>query len=291
MRFQRAPIASLLALVAGSTVLPVAVRAQADTLPVRSRDRGSGVPASLFGTYIRRGQLLVYPFFEYTQDNDREYKPEDFGAGPDVDFRGRFRGTSSQLFLGYGVNDWLALEFEAAYLTAKLEKSPGDTFPTPATTKQSGISDIEAQVRARLVRETSGRPEVFGFVELVARTQRGKLLIEEAYWDAKPGIGFVRGFGWGTVTMRIAAEYNHAEHKSDLGEFAIEYLKRVSSAGHLYLAVEGGEGGSLDEWDLISGVRWRIADSVYVKLDNALGISSKATDWAPQIGVMFSFPR
>lgn len=189
------------------------------------------------------------------------------------------------------MTDWLALELEAAYLTARLAKSPSDTFAMPATTRQSGLSDLEAQVRARLVRESSGRPEIFGFVELVARSQRGKVLIEEAYWDAKPGIGLVRGFGFGTMTIRIAAEYNHAEHKPDLGEFAVEYLKRVAPSGHLYLAVEGGEGGALDEWDVITGIRWRVANSVDFKLDNALGISSKATDWALQVGLMFRFPR
>lgn len=211
--------------------------------------------------------------------------------GPDVDFRGRFRGTSSQLFVGYGVSDRIGVELEAAYVTARLEKSPADTFATPAVTRQSGITDLEAQVRARLLQETAGRPELFGFVELVARSQRGKTLIGEPDWDAKPGIGLVRGFGFGTVTVRIAAEWNYAEHKPDLGEFAVEYLKRVAPAGHLYLAFEGGEGGALDEWDFISGLRWRIARAVDLKLDNALGISSKATDWALQGGVMFHLAR
>lgn len=257
----------------------------------RLRDRGPGVPASIFGTYIRHGELVVYPFFEYTHDANREYQPVEFGVGPDVDFRGRFRGTSSQLFVGYGVTDWLAVELEGAYVTARLDKSASDSFATPSRTRQSGLTDLEAQLRARLLRETSGRPEIFGFVELVARSQRGQVLIEEPDFDAKPGIGLVRGFGFGTMTIRIAAEYNHAEHKPDLGEFAIEYLRRVTAAGHLYFAVEGGEGGALDEWDFISGVRWRLGERVDFKLDNALGISSKATDWAPQFGLMFHVPR
>jgi hypothetical protein len=41
------------------------------------------------------------------------------------------------------------------------------------------------------------------------------------------------------------------------------------------------EAGVLDEWDVISGIRRRIG-SADVKLDNALGISSEAPDWAPQ---------
>lgn len=275
----------------GSALRPAPALAQADSLPAYARDRGSGVPASIFGTYLRRRELVIYPFFEYTLDNNREYQPQQTGVGPDVNFRGRFRGTSSQVFVGYGVTEWLALELEGAYVSARLEKSPNDTFVTAAITRQSGLTDLEGQVRARLVRETTGHPELFGFVELVARSQRGKVLIEEANWDAKPGIGLVRGFGFGTVTVRIAAEYNRADHHPDLGEFAVEYLKRLSPSAHLYLGFEGGESGTFDEWDLITGIRWRLTTSVDLKLDNALGISSKATDWAPQVGLMIRLPR
>lgn len=34
----------------------------AQELPLHLRDRGTGVATSQFGTYIRDGQLLVYPF-------------------------------------------------------------------------------------------------------------------------------------------------------------------------------------------------------------------------------------
>jgi hypothetical protein len=269
---------------------PVPARAQEDVPVGFTRDRGPGVPSSLFGTYLRRGEVVIYPFFEYTRDDNREYQPVEFGAGPAVDVRGRFRGTSTQLFLGYGVTDWLALEFEAAYLTATFNKSPSDPYATPNRLRQTGFGDVEMQVRARLWRETGGRPELFGFVELVARSHRRRVLLAESHWDAKPGIGLVRGFGFGTMTIRIAAEYNHEERHPDLGEFAIEYLRRVSRAGHLYVGFEGGETGAMDEWDLITGVRWRLAPSVALKFDNALGLSAKATDWAPQVGIMVTLP-
>lgn len=270
---------------------PVPAYAQEDVPTGHARDRGPGVPSSLFGTYLQRGELVIYPFFEYTRDNNREYQPVEFGAGPAVDFRGRFRGTSTQLFLGYGVTDWLALEFEAAFLTATFHKSPSDPFATPSRLRQTGFGDLEMQVRARLWRETGGRPELFGFVELVARSQQRRVLLAEPHWDAKPGIGLVRGFGFGTMTIRIAAEYNHDERHPDLGEFAVEYLKRVSRSGHLFVGFEGGETGAMDEWDLITGIRWRLTPSVAFKFDNALGLSPKATDWAPQVGLMFTLPR
>jgi hypothetical protein len=286
-------IHALLALSAAlsAAALPVPAYAQEDVPTGHARDRGLGVPSSLFGTYLRRGEVVIYPFFEYTRDDNREYQPVEFGAGPAVDFRGRIRGTSTQLFLGYGVTDWLALEVEVAYLTATFNKSLSDPYATPTRLHQTGFGDLEMQVRARLSRETGGRPELFGFVEMVARSQQRRVLLAEPHWDAKPGVGLVRGFGFGTMTIRIAAEYNHEERHPDLGEFAIEYLKRLSRSGHLFVAFEGGETGAMDEWDLVTGIRWRLTPSVAFKFDNALGLSPKATDWAPQVGLMFTLPR
>ena len=48
--------------------------AQEKDLPVYLRDRGTGVSTSMFGTYIRQGELLFYPFFEYYLDKNMEYK-------------------------------------------------------------------------------------------------------------------------------------------------------------------------------------------------------------------------
>jgi hypothetical protein len=32
-----------------------------------------------------------------------------------------------------------------------------------------------------------------------------------------------------------------------------------------------------------------VTDSMMIKLNSALGVTSKATDWAPEVGVMFSW--
>jgi hypothetical protein len=48
-------------------------------LPEYLKDRGTGLPTTLFGTYIRGGDWIVYPFFEYYRDADREYKPSELG--------------------------------------------------------------------------------------------------------------------------------------------------------------------------------------------------------------------
>ena len=52
-----------------------------DELPDYLRDRGTGVPSSMFGTYIEKQQLLVYLYYEYYYDTDMEYEPADFGYG------------------------------------------------------------------------------------------------------------------------------------------------------------------------------------------------------------------
>jgi hypothetical protein len=254
-------------------------------------DRGTGVPASIFATYIERGQLLVYPFFAYSRDDNREYQPAKLGYGLNQDFRGRFRSTERQLFIGYGLTDRLALEFEAGHIRATLDKAPNDTSAMPARITETAVADVEAQLRWRVVTEREGRPEVFSYVELTAPSQKRRVLIGDRIWDVRPGIGLIRAFSWGTLTSRVTVERNHDDHHWDLGEFSVEYLKRLSPSWRVNLALEGGETGSLDEWDLVSGVQWRIRDGLFLKLDNAVGLSPKATDWVPQVGLIFAFPH
>jgi hypothetical protein len=291
MRVPIARVTPLLAFVLtiGVAVLPNPAEAKDNSLPRHLKDRGTGVPTSMFGTYIRKGQLLVYPFFEYSSDKNWEYIPARFGFGLNQDFRGKYRASKGQIFIGYGFTNWLALEFEAAFISATFEKSPSDPSATPTKIEESGFGDIEGQLRLRWMRESVHRPEIFSYVEITAPSQRDKLLIGDQNWDFKPGIGLVKGFSWGTVTLRTTIEYTREDSSLNLGETAVEYFKRLSPSWRVYLGVEGGEGGAPDEWDLISGAQWRITNFVFLKLDNALGITSKATDWAPEIGMVFSF--
>ena len=82
-------------------------------------------------------------------------------------------------------------------------------------------------------------------------------------------------------------EYFASESKLELGEAAVEYLKRLSPTWRLYLGVEGKE----DEIQVIPEVQWHITDSLFLKLNSGIGVTPKATDWAPEVGVVFSFPR
>jgi len=263
---------------------PARALAQSDSTPTYLKDRGTGLPTSMFGTYVRRGELLVYPFFEYYRDNNLEYKPAELGYGLDQDFRGRYRASEGLLFISYGLTDWLAVELEAAVISATLQKAANDTSGVPARIHESGVGDVEGQLRARWMKEADGRPELFSYFEAVAPNQRDKVLIGTPDWELKFGSGLIRGFGWGTVTLRVAAEYALEDAKVELGEYAVEYLKRLSPAWRVYLGLEGAQ----DEVELITEAQWHFARGAYLKLNNGLGITSKATDWAPEVGIMFS---
>ena len=268
--------------------------AQTGNLPRFLRDREGGIPSSELGIYIQPRQLMVFPFYEHVRDHNQEYNPSLLGFGRDEDFRGKFRQSSGELLLAYGLSDRLAVEFGISRTRATLEKSQSDTTATPARIEESGLGDVEGQIRMRVTRESSRRPEIFGFLEITAPSQKKTLLIGNFDWDFKPGIGAVRGYSWGTVTFRTTFEYTRDQNPVqqsrhlDIGETSLEYLKRLSPALRLSLAMEGGEGGAPDEWELRSGVLWRTSQALSVKLDNSVGLFSKSPDWTPQVGLLFS---
>jgi hypothetical protein len=263
------------------------IRAPLDTegLPAYLRDRGTGIPASQFGTYVQKGQLLVYPFFEYYQDGNAEYAPNELGFTEDIDYRGDYRASEALIFLAYGFTDRLALEFEAAYIDAELKTSPDDNSGVAPVISESGVGDVEGQIRWRWRHENEGGPGVFSYFETVFPTNDSGSLIGTSDWEFKLGIGAVRGYGFGTMTARISVDYDKAEDNAALGEMALEYLRRLSSQWRVFAGVEGTE----DEVELITEAQWHFARSACLKLNNAFGVTSKAPDWAPEIGVMFNF--
>jgi len=56
----------------------------------------------------------------------------------------------------------------------------------------------------------------------------------------------------------------------------------------MFLGFEGGEGGPLDEWHVVSDLQWRLSKQVSLKVDNTVGVMSKSNDWEPQIGLVFT---
>jgi hypothetical protein len=268
------------------SLIVIAVCAQQkDQLPLYLKDRGKGMPTSMFGTYIQKGELIVYPFYEYYSDHNAEYKPAELGHGLEQDFRGRYRAHEGLIFLGYGITDRLSVEMEAAFISADLFKSKNDPSSLPAKFHESGLGDVEGQVRYRWVKETLRHPELYSYFETVLPLQKNKKLIGTQDWEFKLGTGIIKGFPWGTITIRGAAEYSVGEGKIVPGEYALEYLKKVSEVFRFGVFFEGTQ----DERSIIADLQFHINPKTFIRLNSGFGISSKAAGFTPEIGILFYF--
>ncbi len=258
-----------------------------EELPDYLRDRGEGVATSMFGTYISKGELLVYPFYEYVRDGNAEYEPVEFGFGLAQEFRGELWEHEALIFLGLGITDWLAFEFEAAvYTEAQIRKSANDTSAMPAKLRESGIGDVQTQIRWRYNKETERRPEFFSYFETVYPLQKDEVLIGTSDWEFALGVGAIKGTRIGTWTIRATVAFDGEENKVEFGEYGLEYLKRWSRLFRSTLLVEGEE----DEVDLILDAQFHLSPRVFIRLNTGIGLTSKAEDFAPEVGVMLSFP-
>lgn len=282
MRPYRITVLTLLSLIACAPA-----EAQSDSPSPWLADRGAGLPTSMFGTFINRGELLVYPFFEAYVDDDFEYTPEELGVPGATDYRGRYRAKEGLVLLAYGLTDHVALEFEIAGIAATLDKAPGDPSALPSRIRESGLGDVEGQVRWRWNRESATRPEVFSYTEFVAPHHKGKALIGTSGAQIKFGTGIVRGLPWGTIMTRAAVEYDAgSSSRLDLGEYALEFVKRIGPHLRVYTALEG----ATDEISAIGELQWHINEHLVIKANTGLGLTSRATDFAPEIGMLFSRP-
>ncbi len=265
---------------AASAILP------GDDVPTYLRDRGTGVATSLFGTYVRGHELLVYPFYEYTKNKDQEYSPSELGYAGEQDYRAEGTEHEALIFLSYGISENVALEVESAVYTWGVQhKAANDTSAVPSKIEESGFGDTQAELRWRWWQENERRPEFWSYFEITFPFQKDRTIIGTQDWELVQGFGLTRGFRFGTLTGRISASYTAEETKLAVGEYALEYLKRVSPGWRVYLGVEGEE----DEVAAIGEVQWQIARGALLKLNNGFGLTSKAPDLAPEVGVLFSF--
>ena len=257
--------------------------------PAFLRDRGPGIASSMFGTYIARGDLIVYPYWEYYVDHNAEYKPAEIGYGLDQDFEGRYRESEYLFFLAYGLTDWLAVQTELAGASASLRKSPADTSAMPAEIRESGLTSFETQFRWRYAQETERRPEVWSYLDIVYPiNKRGRIVGSDGF-DIELGLGLTRGYRWGTMTLRGSAIYEGAsDTKFDIGEFGVEYLKRLSPHWRVFLALQGA--GALREASVITELQWHLSPRVILRFNQEIGLTSLSTDWEPQLGVLFTLP-
>lgn len=249
-------------------------------------DRGEGIPTSLFGTYVEAGELLVYPFYEYTTTGAYEYKPNELGYSGSADFLGELTQHEYLLFLAWGISERVAIEVEGAiYTQATFDKAANDPSAVPRRFSESGLGDVEGQVRWRWNRETVERPELYSYWELVLPLQKDKHLIGTQDWESAFGFGVIRGYDWGTINSRIALAYDGDGNQIELGEYAVEYLKRTSEQWRWVATLEGES----DEVSLIGEAQWHFSPRGFVKLNCGFGLTEKAPDLAPEVGVLFRF--
>ena len=248
-------------------------------------DRGHGIPTSQFGTYIREGELLIYSFYEYYKDNNIEYEANDFGYLSKKEVRGIYKAHEGLIFVGYGITEQLAVEVEAGIISAKLYKSEHDTSRMPSLLSESGLSDVEGQIRWRWNREAVDIPEFYNYFEFVFPTGKSNSLIGTSEWEFKLGTGLIKGFNWGTLTLRAAFDYAMKEKKIEFGEYALEYLKRISDKFRIFVMIEGSE----DEASIVPEIQWHINPNIFLKAGSGITLTSKAIDFAPEVGIMFSF--
>ena len=115
--------------------------------------------------------------------------------------------------------------------------------------------------------------------------QDRKVLIGAQDFEAAVGIGFIRAYDWGTLNYRVSLGFDGAERKFELGEYAIEYLKRVNDRWRFVATLEGED----DEVSLIGEAQITLRPGAILKLNSGFGLTEKASDIAPEIGVLFTF--
>jgi hypothetical protein len=282
---QSIALASLLAAVLAAGAQR-SLAAEPAGLPSYLYDRGDGIPTSLFGTYVREKELLVYTFYEYTRSNNFEYQPSELGHAGENDFFGKAYEREHLLFLAYGFSDSLAVEFESAlYSSVDFRKDPNDTSTVPGTMRESGLGDTETNIRWRYQKETASRPETTFFFKTVFPLQKDKKLLGTQNWEFEPGVVLTKGYSFGTLALKMSMAYDSGERKMELGEYAIDYLKRLSQNWRVVLSLEGEQ----DEVSLIGELQYTLGRNAILKLNSGFGLTKKAPDFAPEIGVMFRF--
>jgi hypothetical protein len=127
-------------------------------------------------------------------------------------------------------------------------------------------------------------PEFFSFVETVFPTGKDNSLIGTSQWEMKFSTGLIKGFEWGTITPRVGIEYAAGDGSFGFS-YSFDYLKKLSDPLRLVAVLEGFE----DEVSLMTEIQWHVGRSLVLKANTAFGVTSKAVDFAPEIGMMFRF--
>ena len=280
----------LVAVVAALTSAAPSHASEHEGLPHYLADRGDGILLSILGTYVRAKEFIVYPFYEYTRTSKFEYSPDELKVtGPDSskEFFGKMVEKEFLLFFAYGLSKSLAVELESAvHSSVDFTKSPEDNTGTPDTLKESGLGDTEMNVRYRWREETETKHEILFFFKTEFPLQKKKTLLGTKDWNFELGTVWTKGYSFGTLSYKISAAYDREDKKVELEEWTIDYLKRLNDTWKLALSIEGDQ---LDEVSVIGELQYRLGKNAMLKLNTGIGITKKAPDWAPEIGILFRF--
>lgn len=251
------------------------------------RDRGTGVVTSVPGAYLREGELLFYSWVAYSGDHDIQYDPPEFGFPSEIEYIGRYQAREVDAWVAYGLRENLALEIQVAGMRASLQKSADDATGMPAELKESGLGDVRSRLNWRILAESERRPEIYTFATMAFPHDKKKALTGTNDWLLNLGIGAIRGYRWGTISLRSSMEFDLSSASvGDWGEVTLEYFKRLSPrmsvVGALVL-LQGDEGSVFGEF------QYQPTQNVVVKLGGAQALTANGIDWSAQAGVLFKF--
>ena len=87
---------------------------------------------------------------------------------------------------------------------------------------------------------------------------------------------------------KLLTRAEEIEVRDDTGrDYAIEYLKRSSRRFKWIASLEGED----DELSLIGEVQITLGRRAFLKLNSGFGLTRKAPEFAPEVGVIISFGR
>jgi hypothetical protein len=251
------------------------------------RDRGVGIPTSLFGTYVEKHDVILYPFYEYYVEKENEYNPLDLGFNADQTVEGRFSAHEELIYAAYGISNWLMIEAEGSIIQATQKKSEEDTSDMTSSFMESGIENIEGQLRWRYWKENQNTPELYSYFLTVIPTQGTHKMIGTDGYEFKFGTGLIKGFSIGTISLNTSVQYNTEANEYEFGGVTIEYLKRINKWFRVYVGAEGIP----DATELITEVQIFPKPWMFIRLNNAIGLSPAATDIAPEVGLLMYLNR
>jgi len=149
------------------------------------------------------------------------------------------------------------------FTQASQSRASGDTSAMPRTFSESGVGDTEGQIRYRWFEETEVRPELLSYFGVVFPLQHNKTLIGTRDWEFTAGVNVTKGFSFGPhLILDFEDRLNLvlvAFHRPDQAPLVAEPL--------------------------------HVLDPIFAELElnSGFGLTSKAPEFAPEVGVLFSF--